>query len=107
MVRKNSVEGQTLNFSSKVVAPTTCIPRVDVGGTPHFVITGLYPPSTHITPPKAPAKQASTQGIITSNIPVFVACVLAIVFLVLVLILLLQRRPIQKAARQKRRPSRH
>jgi hypothetical protein len=22
---------------------------VDVGGTPHFVITGLYPPSTHIT----------------------------------------------------------
>ena len=63
---------------------------VDVGGTPHFVITGLYPPSTHITPPEALAKQASTQGMITSNILVIVACVLAIVFLVLVLILLLQ-----------------
>ena len=80
---------------------------VDVGGTPHFVITGLYPPSTHITPPKAPTKQASTQGIFTSNIPVIVACVLAIAFLVLMLILLLQLRPKQKAVRQRRRPSRH
>ena len=43
---------------------------VDVGGTPHFVITGLYPPSIQITPPKAPAKQASTQGMITSDMPV-------------------------------------
>ena len=80
---------------------------VNVGGTPHFVITGLYPPSTHITPSKAPAKQASTQGMITSNIPVFVVCVLATVFLVLVLILLLQRRPIQKVGRRRRQPSRH
>ncbi len=79
---------------------------VDVGGTPHFVITGLYPPSTHITPPNAPAKQASTRGMITSNIPIITACVLAIVFLVLVLILLVQRRPIQKVGRQGRRPSR-
>ena len=63
---------------------------VDVGGTPHFVITGLYPPSTHIIPPKAPAKQASMQGLVMSNIPVIMACVLAIAFLVLVLILLLQ-----------------
>ena len=80
---------------------------VDVGGTPHFVITGLYPPSTDITPPKAPAKQASTQGMITSNMPVIVAYVLAIVSLILELILLLQRRPGQKAGRQRRRPSRH
>ena len=80
---------------------------VDVGGTPHFVITGLYPPSTHITPPKAPAKQASTQEMIAGNIPVIVACALAIVLLVLVLILLLQRREIQKVGRQRRRPSRH
>ncbi len=78
----------------------------DVGGTPHFVITGLYPPSTHITPPKAPAKQASAQRVIMSNIPVIVACVLAIVFLVLVFILLLQRRPIQKGGHQGRRASR-
>ncbi len=78
----------------------------DVGGTPHFVITGLYPPSTHITPPKAPAQQASAQRVIMSNIPVIVACVLAIVFLILVFILLLQRRPIQKGGRQGRRSSR-
>jgi DNA-binding beta-propeller fold protein YncE len=80
---------------------------VNVGGTPHFVITGLYPPSTHITPPTAPAKQVPTQGMITSNIPVIVACMLVTAFLVLVLILLLQRRPLQKVGRQRRRPSRH
>jgi len=79
---------------------------VDVGGTPHFIITGLYPPSTYITPPKAPAKQTPTQRVFTSNIPVIVACVLAIVFLVLVLILLLQRRPKQQVGRQGGRPSR-
>src|SRR6266571_7627374 len=38
-------------------------------------------PLTHITPPKAPAKQASTQKVIMSNILVIVACVLAILFL--------------------------
>ena len=80
---------------------------VDVGGTPYFVITGLYPPSTHITPPKAPTKQASTQEMIANNKPVIVACVLAFVLLVLVLILMLQRRQIQKVGRQIRRPSRH
>jgi DNA-binding beta-propeller fold protein YncE len=78
----------------------------DVGGTPHFVITGLYPPSTHITPPKAPAQQASAQRVIMNNIPVIVVCVLAIVFLILVFILLLQRLPIQKGGRQGRRTSR-
>jgi DNA-binding beta-propeller fold protein YncE len=80
---------------------------VDVGGTPHFVITGLYPPSTHITPPKAPAKQAPVQGVNTSNIPIIVACVFALVLLVLVFIMLLQHRPIQRVGRQGRRPSRH
>ncbi len=44
-----------LDLLSRQIAYT-----VNVGGTPHFVITGLYPPSTQITPPKAPAKQAST-----------------------------------------------
>src|SRR6266487_2463157 len=57
-------------------------------------------PLTHITPPKAPAKQASAQKVIMSNILVIVACVLAILFLVLVLILLLQRRTIQKDGRR-------
>jgi DNA-binding beta-propeller fold protein YncE len=91
-----------LDLLSRQVAYT-----VDVGGTPHFVITGLYPPSTHITPPKAPAKQAPVQGMITSNIPIIVVCVFAIVLLVLVFIMLLQHRPIQKVGRQGRRPSRH
>jgi DNA-binding beta-propeller fold protein YncE len=80
---------------------------VDVGGTPHFIITGLYPPSTHITPPKAPAKPASTKAMITSIMPVVVSCVLAIVFLVIVLILLLQRHPKKKVGHQSRRSSRH
>ncbi len=92
----------TLDLPHRQIAYT-----VDVGGTPHFVITGLYPPSIQITPPKAPAKQASTQGMIASNMPVIVAYVLAIVSLVLELILLLQRRPGQKIGRQRRRPSRH
>src|SRR6266446_41459 len=92
----------TLDLPHRQIAYT-----VDVGGTPHFVITGLYPPSIQITPPKAPAKQASTQGMITSNMPIIVAYVLAIVSLILELILLLQRRPGQKAGRQRRRPSRH
>jgi DNA-binding beta-propeller fold protein YncE len=79
----------------------------DVGGTPHFVITGLYPPSTPITPAKAPARQAATQGMNTSNIAVIVACVCAIAFLLLVLILLLRLRPIKKVGRLPSRPSRH
>ncbi len=86
-----------LDLLSRQIAYT-----VDVGGTPHFVITGLYPPSTQITPPKAPAKQASTRGMITSNIPVILACVLALVFLALMCILLLQRCRIQKVGRQGR-----
>jgi DNA-binding beta-propeller fold protein YncE len=79
---------------------------VDVGGTPSFVITGLYPPSTHITTPKAPAKQTPTQKVFTSDIPVIVTYVLAIVFLVLVFLLLLRRLRIQKYDSQGRRPSR-
>jgi DNA-binding beta-propeller fold protein YncE len=80
---------------------------VDVGGTPHFVITGLYPPTTHINRPKASVKQASTLEMIASNIAVIMACVFAIMFLFLVLIFLLQRRPIQKVGRLRSRPSRH
>jgi DNA-binding beta-propeller fold protein YncE len=77
-----------LDLLSRQVAYT-----VAVGGTPHFVITGLYPPSTYITPSKGPAKQEPTHGMITSNTQIIVAFVLAMVFLVLVLILL---RPLQK-----------
>jgi DNA-binding beta-propeller fold protein YncE len=72
----------------------------DVGGTPHFVITGLYPPSTHIIPPKVSAQQALVQKMVMSNISGIVVCALAIVFLILVFILLLQRRTIQKDGRR-------
>src|SRR5258706_12840360 len=69
-----------LDLPSRQIAYT-----VDVGGTPHFVITGLYPPSIHITPAKAPANQASTQAMTTSNIAIIVACTLATVVLLLAL----------------------
>jgi DNA-binding beta-propeller fold protein YncE len=80
---------------------------IDVGGTPHFVITGLYPPSTSITPPKAPVKQASTLEMVANNKLVIMASVLAFVLLVLALILMLRYRQTQKVGRQRRRPSRH
>jgi DNA-binding beta-propeller fold protein YncE len=83
-----------LDLLSRQIAYT-----VDVGGTPHFVITGLYPPSTHITPAKTPTKQAAIQGMNTSNIAVIVACACAIAFLLLVLILLLRLRPTKKVGR--------
>jgi heme/copper-type cytochrome/quinol oxidase subunit 2 len=60
---------------------------VDVGGTPHFIITGLYPPSSAATPPKVSPQQGSWRNIITD-----IVYVLAIVFLILLLVLLLQLR---------------
>ncbi len=90
---------------------------IAVGGTPHFVITGLYPPSTQNPSPNASSKPASTQEMIASNKLVIVSCMLAIVSLVLVLILMLQRRQTQKVGLRRRtrkkvshdrkRPSRH
>ncbi len=91
-----------LDVPSRQIANT-----IDVGGTPHFIITGLYPPSTRTTPPKAPAKQTSTLEMIANNKPVIAVCVLGFVLLVLVLILMLQRRQIRKVRRQIRRPYRH
>jgi DNA-binding beta-propeller fold protein YncE len=88
-----------LDLLSRQVAYT-----VAVGGTPHFVITGLYPPSTSITPSKVPAKQALTHGMITSNTQVIVACVFAMVLLVLMLTLL-RLCHIKKVGRSGRRPS--
>jgi hypothetical protein len=80
---------------------------VDVGGTPHFIITGLYPPTTHIPLSKLSIKQAPTQEMIASHIAVIIACMLAIVFLVLVLVSMLQRRTTLKVGRQRRRSYRH
>lgn len=91
-----------LDVPSRQIANT-----IDVGGTPHFIITGLYPPSTRTTPPKAPAKQTSTLEMIANNKPVIAVCMIGFVLLVLVLILMLQRRQIRKVRRQIRRPSRH
>jgi DNA-binding beta-propeller fold protein YncE len=64
---------------------------IDVGGTPHFVITGLFPPSTQITPAKASTTRTAAQAMPTGTIPVIAASVLALVFLVL-LVLSLRRR---------------
>jgi len=35
---------------------------VAVGGTPHFIITGLYPPTIAPTSTKAPSPQRTTQS---------------------------------------------
>jgi hypothetical protein len=74
---------------------------VDTGGTPHFVITGLYPPSTLITPLKATAKQLSAQERVPINILVIVGGLLATVFIILVLMLLSRHRLLQKFGRHR------
>jgi hypothetical protein len=61
---------------------------VSVGGTPHFIITGLYPPSVASVPSKVSPQQKSMPGVAV-NI-VFYA--LAIVVFIFSLFLLLQFR---------------
>jgi DNA-binding beta-propeller fold protein YncE len=77
-----------LDLLSRQVAST-----VDVGGTPHFVITGLYPPTPAVTQSKAHTMPETH----TNNLPVVVACVLAVLFLILVGMVLLQRHPLRKS----------
>ena len=83
------------------------IATIDVGGTPHFVITGAYPPIFDITPTVSP-KQTSTPSTIV-NIP-NVLVVLSLVFaflMILLLVIVLRRRKRPKATYQKhRRPRR-
>ncbi len=78
------------------------IATIDVGGTPHFVITGPYPPIFDATPPVSP-KQAPTHNIIF-NIPGNALVGLSLVFAFLLILLLLRvlrvrKRP--KTANQK------
>ncbi len=61
---------------------------VSVGGTPHFIITGLYPPSSPAptpTPQKIAAQQASSPNILG-----VILLVLALVSFVLIVFLLVQ-----------------
>ena len=61
---------------------------VNVGGTPHFVITGLYPPPVDTTPPKSPSQQASTQGSVTKIVGYALLMVSFVALLLLILLLL-------------------
>ncbi len=82
------------------------IATIDVGGTPHFVITGPYPPIFDATPPVSP-KQAPTHST-TVNIPGYALVVLSLVFaflLILLLVMVLHLRKMPKAANQKHRRS--
>jgi len=79
------------------------IATIDVGGTPHFVITGAYPPIFDVTPSPSPG-QAPTHSTI-ANIPGDRLVVLSLVFaflLILLLVMVLRLRKRQKTADQKR-----
>ena len=64
------------------------IATIDVGGTPHFVVTGPYPPIFDATPPVSP-KQAPTHSIIV-NIPGYALVGLSLVFAFLLILLLVR-----------------
>ncbi len=68
---------------------------VSVGGTPHFVITGLYPPTVDITPTPLPATPSSPQGqaVADGAIIILVGVLLVMcLFLVMFLAILWNRR---------------
>jgi DNA-binding beta-propeller fold protein YncE len=64
----------------------------DVGGTPRFVITGLYPPPVDTTPPKRPSQQVSTQD---NTREIVGYTLLAVSFIALLLLILLFLRFLQ------------
>jgi DNA-binding beta-propeller fold protein YncE len=76
---------------------------VDVGGTPHFVITGLYPPPVDATPQEVPSQQRSTQGDSTEIVG-YVLLGVSFVALVLLILLFLRLRKVYGAGYQKRPP---
>ncbi len=76
---------------------------VDVGGTPHFVITGLYPPPVDITPLKRPSQQVSTQDS-TREIVGYVLLVVSFIALLLLILLFLRFRRIYGTEGRRRRP---
>ena len=76
---------------------------VDVGGTPHFVITGLYPPPVDIIPPKRPSQQVSTQDS-TREIVGYALLVVSFIALLLLILLFLRFRRVYGADDQRRPP---
>ncbi len=76
---------------------------VDVGGTPHFVITGLYPPPVETTPPKAPSQQASTQYS-TREIVGYALLAVSFIALLLLIFLFLRFRRVYGTDYQRRPP---
>lgn len=68
---------------------------VDVGGTPHFVITGLYPPPGDTILPQNPPQQVSTQSS-TTEVVGYVLLVVSFVSLVLLVFLFLRLRRVYK-----------
>lgn len=64
-----------------------------VGGTPHFIITGLYPPSSEAIPPPAASPQQDSAW---RNLAIVVVYALAFVFLTLLFVLLWQLRKYRK-----------
>ena len=76
---------------------------VDVGGTPHFVITGLYPPPVDITPPKRPSQQVSTQDN-RREIVGYTLLVVSFVALLLLILLFLRFRRIYGTEDRRRPP---
>ena len=62
------------------------------GGTPHFIITGLYPPSSKAIPPVASPQQDSAWR----NLAIVVVYALAFVFLTLLFVLLWHLRKYRK-----------
>ena len=73
---------------------------ISVGGTPHFIITGLYPPPLYTTPPQRPPSQASTQDS-TTEIVGYALLTVSFVSLVLLILLLLHLRQSYRTQHQR------
>ncbi|MDQ2906065.1 MAG: hypothetical protein M3Y81_21300, partial [Chloroflexota bacterium] len=67
---------------------------VQVGGTPHFVITGLYPPNAIVAPhPSPPQQTANPRSGLILNIVIYGCALLLIAVLIIMLLRLRRQRP--------------
>ncbi len=76
---------------------------VNVGGTLHFVTTGLYPPPVDTTPQKRPSQQVSTQDN-TREIVGYALLVVSFIALLLLILLFLRFRRVYGTDDQRRPP---
>ena len=76
---------------------------VDVGGTPHFVITGLYPPPVDTTPSRELSQQTSTQDN-TREIIGYALLVVSCIALLLLIFLFLRFRQVYGTEGRRRPP---